>query len=244
MPIIGQSFIELPSIDSTNIYAMNQIHAHMAKHGTCYMTHDQTKGKGQRGKNWHSSPYSNIAMSVILEPGGISLHHSFFLSAGVALACLELINNVVGEDCSIKWPNDIYWRDRKAGGILIENVISGNNWNYAVAGIGLNINQTSFPDKMNAVSIKQITGKDWDYVALSRELCNLLEKYWQIFLINPDQILNAYNQQLYKKNESVTFKQENRRFQGIVRKVNNHGDLIVDCPDSHAFSHGSIEWII
>lgn len=243
MPIIGQPFIELPSIDSTNIYAMNQIHAHMANHGTCYMTHNQTSGKGQMGKNWHSSPHSNIAMSIVLEPNGVTLNHSFSLSAAIALACFELFNKIIGSDCSIKWPNDIYWRDRKAGGILIENVLSGPYWTFAVAGIGLNINQTVFPPGMNAVSLKQITGKDFDYVALAKELCNILEKYWQTFLSEPDQIMETYNLHLYKRNASIAFRKQNRKFHGIIKEINSQGELILECPDIQAFPHGTIEWI-
>lgn len=244
MPIIGQPFIELPSVDSTNIYAMNQIHAHMANHGTCYMTHNQTSGKGQRGKNWHSSPYSNIAMSIVLQPKGVTINHSFFLSATIALASFDLFNKIIGSDCSIKWPNDIYWRDRKAGGILIENVLSGPNWIFTVAGIGLNINQTVFPPETNAVSLKQITGKDFDYVNLAKELCAILEKYWHIFLSQPNQIMESYNQHLYKRNSIVAFRRENRRFHGMVKEVNSQGELVLECPDEQAFPHGSLEWIL
>ena len=79
---------------------------------------------------------------------------------GNCLAAHDFFSHYVFNNAFIKWPNDLYWRDRKAGGILIENIIRGKDWQSAVAGIGININQTSFdPDITNAISLKQITGK-------------------------------------------------------------------------------------
>ncbi len=82
-----------------------------------------------------------------------------------------------GDETLIKLPNDIYWRDRKAGGILIENSLRGTDWTWSVIGIGFNINQTSFsPDAPNPVSLRQITGRQWEIARLQTELSKALTK--------------------------------------------------------------------
>lgn len=171
-------FIELKSIDSTNNYALD-----MAKmqnlterqvdklHGTSVFAHEQHQGKGQRGKSWTSAPGENVQTSLIIAPAPLKLHQQFVLSAMIALIVREVMSQKSGEEFTIKWPNDIYFQDRKAGGILIENIVSGTDWRWAIAGIGLNINQTEFdPHLPNPVSLKEITGKSYDCVALAKEI--------------------------------------------------------------------------
>ena len=120
-PTIGQRLIILPVIDSTNNYAMGQATAGKAGHGTVYFTLEQTAGKGQRGKTWLATPGENIMMSVVIEPHPLKTSQQFLLSAAIALGCYDFFKNYAGDETSIKWPNDIYWRDRKAAGILIES---------------------------------------------------------------------------------------------------------------------------
>src|SRR5258708_3284634 len=143
---IGHSFIELQSVDSTNNYAMARAAAGDAAHGTLFFAYEQWAGKGQRGRTWTSIPGENIILSAVLEPVALPASQAFLLSACVALACHDLFSQYAGpEQPLIKWPNDLYWRDRKAGGILIENSFKGNQWTLAIAGMGININQVVFP---------------------------------------------------------------------------------------------------
>src|SRR6202012_5219150 len=96
--------------------------AGMAPHGTLVFAHDQWAGKGQRGRSWNSNPGANIVLSAVLEPVVLPLQQAFGLSVAVALACRDFFSSYAGSDVTtIKWPNDLYWNDRKAGGILIEN---------------------------------------------------------------------------------------------------------------------------
>ena len=165
------SFIVLDSVDSTNNYAMARVHEGLSRHGNAYFSSIQTEGKGQRGKLWETSINVNIALSIVLEPATLNALQQFQLSVAVTMGCFDFVNFYAGDETTIKWPNDIYWRDRKAGGILIENIFHGKEWKYAVAGIGININQPYFDDSLkNAVSLKQITGKSFYTLALAREL--------------------------------------------------------------------------
>ena len=152
---IGQPFIELPTVESTNNYAMGLVRAAMAQHGTAVFSHEQTKGKGQRNKNWLSSKNQNIAISVIVKPGKLSSSELFVLSMMTAVGVHEFLCRYAGDEVKIKWPNDIYWRDRKAAGILIENIWQAGHWEFAVIGIGINVNQSDFGKLgKKAVSLK------------------------------------------------------------------------------------------
>ncbi len=155
--------------------------AGLADHGTLYFAHDQWAGKGQRGRTWTSKPGENIILSAVLEPVALVSSQAFALSACVALACHDLFSRYAGAEATrIKWPNDLYWGDRKAGGILIENNFRGDRWTFAVAGIGININQTAFPaTAANPVSLQQITGQSYDAVQLARELGSCLDRRYR-----------------------------------------------------------------
>jgi len=244
---IGHSFIELESVDSTNNYAMAQAHAGMALHGTQFFAREQWAGKGQRGRSWTSAPGENIVLSTVLQPVNLLITQQFSLSITVALACHDLFSRYAGaEETSIKWPNDLYWRDRKAGGILIENSFKGEQWAFAIAGTGININQASFPETArNPVSLKQITGRPFDAAALARELGACLDlRYEQLMSGEAVHLLSAYNARLYKRHQSVRLKKDNVVFETVVQAVAATGDLLTRDTMPRSFSFGEIEWII
>ncbi|MCG2614446.1 biotin--[acetyl-CoA-carboxylase] ligase [Terrimonas sp. NA20] len=246
-PALGTPFIELKSIDSTNNYALQQVHAGMAQHGAAFFAHEQVAGKGQRGKVWSMDKGVNLILSTVINPHPLSLAQQFQLSACVALAAADLFNLYAGEDTRIKWPNDLYWQDRKAGGILIENVIGGNHeWKWAVAGIGININQTSFPASVkNPVSLKQITGKNFDPADLARELCNLLDERLRTLRTSGfDTLYDLYLNRLYKKSARVKLKKDNRIFEALIKTVNKDGLLVTEHGIEEEFRTGEIEWVI
>ena len=243
--LIGHPFIVLQQVESTNNYATGLVHAGMAEQGTAVFAHYQTKGKGQRHKQWQGEPGKNIALSVILHPAGLSLSQGFLLSMAVAVGTYRFFNNYAGTDSRIKWPNDIYWRDRKAGGILIENIVQGSEWKAAIIGIGININQTSFEslDTM-AVSLKQITGKEYDPVLLAKELCAHLTDTLDIVYKLPSHIIEEYRNHLYKLNETVRLKKGSRVFDATIKDVTPLGELIVQHATEERFNVGDVEWVI
>ncbi|MEO6542128.1 MAG: biotin--[acetyl-CoA-carboxylase] ligase, partial [Ferruginibacter sp.] len=208
-------FTILDTVDSTNNYAMGRVHAGMAKHGMLWFAKEQTAGKGQRGKAWQMEKGKSIAMSLVLEPRRLQIKDQFHLSAVVALACFEFFETYAGDETKIKWPNDLFWRDRKAGGVLIENKYQGKAWKWAVVGIGININQTAF-DKflINPVSLKQITGKNFDTIDLAKELYALLMKNLAEQR-TIEQIILQYNERLYKVNKTVTLKKGEIKFDTV-----------------------------
>jgi birA, biotin-[acetyl-CoA-carboxylase] ligase region len=224
---------------------MALLHEGMAQHGLVVFTHHQQKGKGQRNKEWISGKNMNIALSAVIEPTELLSPQLFLLSMSIATAAARLFKSYVQDDVCIKWPNDVYWRDRKAGGILIENIIKGNNWKYAVAGIGLNINQTDFGElNARAVSLKQITGKSYDPLLLARELCSCINEVCLNLFNDRTAIVSQYRKLLYKKNERVKLKKDNRVFEATIKDVTITGRLVVETSVEEEFSVGEIEWVI
>ncbi len=277
---IGQPFIELNEIDSTNIYAVDKLHAKLAAHGTAFFAHHQTAGKGQWGKAWDTEPGANILMSIIFDTSFLSSAQQFPLSMMAALAAHDLFSNYAMEETTIKWPNDIYWRDRKAGGLLIENVggmrdtgygmrdagygmrDGGYKMKWSVIGLGININQTSFPEHLrNPVSLKQITGKDYDTIALAKELCGYMGKRYLKLLeglkpsksliknkpskgLEPLEGFKEYNQKLYKLRQPVRLKKDTAIFSCIIEGVNERGELLVSGAAKDHYTFGEVEWVI
>lgn len=228
--MIGQPFYILDRIDSTNNYAMEQVNTGQVTPGTAWFAMEQTAGKGQRGKQWHSPAGENIMLTLALQPNGLPLSRQFLLSAAVALGAGDFFRRYAGDETSIKWSNDIYWRDRKAGGILIENVLRGNTWQYAITGIGLNINQARFPAHLpNPVSLRQITGRPWDVVELAKELCQCLEPWLrQLRPAHYQAVLDAYKSRLFRLQEPGLYRMQDEYFQGIIRDVQPDGKLCLE----------------
>jgi len=264
---IGHSFIELGSVDSTNNYAMAQATAGLANHGTLIFAREQWAGKGQWGRTWTSMPGENIVLSAVLEPVALLSSQAFALSACVALACHDLFSHYAGAAATrIKWPNDLYWGDRKAGGILIENNFRGRRWALAIAGMGININQTVFPESArNPISLRQITGESFDVIGLARELGDCLDRrYRELEARNgagarvgwasgadaegmgpqgEPSLIEQYNDRLYKRNESVRLKKDNAVFETTVTGVSPQGQLLTRDVLEREFSFGEVEWI-
>ena len=184
--LIGAPMIELSTIDSTNIYAMAQIKEGLAKSGSCYTADFQTNGKGQHGRVWESSKGQNLLCSYILELNTLDALKNWTpadqigFSAAIALGARAFFAAFAGSETKIKKPNDIYFSDRKAGGILIENLVRGKEWTWTVIGIGMNINQTEFsPEALNSVSsnpisLQEITNQSWDIKKMQQHLSEAL----------------------------------------------------------------------
>ena len=256
---IGSPITVLQTVDSTNKYAMGLIHAGMARHGEAMFALAQSEGRGQWGKKWSSEPGSNILLSVIIKPGMLNLGDQSYFSAAISLAVYDFFTKYAGDETRIKWPNDLYWRDRKAGGILIETIIknpeSGINsntqaatgiWEWSVVGIGININQTVFPSELTKpVSLKQITGKTFDPVGLAKELCACITEQFDLLVSGEkESIFKRYNQHLYKLNERVKLKKDNRMFEAIIKGVSPSGKLMTTHAIDEEFGFGEVEWVM
>ena len=238
-------FSILDSVDSTNNYAMAIVHAGLARHGMAWFAQEQTAGRGQRGNKWQTGKGQNIALSIVLMPEDLKIAEQFKISVAVSLACYQFFKDLSAGEIFIKWPNDIYWRDRKAGGILIENVLQGDKWKYAVVGIGININQTVFKvDNKKPVSLKEITGKNYDTVNLAKNLHQkVLDSISDLQQKSFSLMLKEYNRHLYKLNAAVTLKKSTAIFKTVIKGVNEQGKLLTSDIIDNEFDFGAVEWI-
>lgn len=128
---------------------------------TTFAAKGQTAGRGQKGNGWHSAKGENLTFSTLLRPEWLPVQEQFAISQAAALAVVDYLADK-GVTAKIKWPNDIYVGERKICGILIENSLEGEHLATSIVGIGLNLNQTVFPDSLpNPVSLIMVTGRSY-----------------------------------------------------------------------------------
>ena len=242
----SQLYNILDSVDSTNNYAMGKVHEGLATHGMAWFAHAQTAGKGQRGKEWKSEAGKNILMSIVLKPALVFRARPFCFSAFIALCCHEVLTQQTHSDFFIKWPNDLYWRDRKAGGILIENNFSGTEWKWSVVGIGINVNQTIFNDEVSkAVSLGEIANTPLDPVVIGAVLHeHILRKYRDVNEDTVKSLVSQYNEVLYKQGQEVQLRKNFAVFKTTIKAVNETGQLLTKDTEERTFDFGSVEWIL
>lgn len=240
----NQLFSILDRVESTNNYAMEQVHAGLASHGQAWFAKEQWGGKGQRGKIWQSTVGENVIMSIALKPNKAFNGKPYLLSATVAAICQQLIMEYTANEITIKWPNDIYWGDRKAAGILIENIFKGNSWEWAIVGIGINVNQTVFDFVgVNPTSLKLITNMVLDPVEIAKKLHNKLLNALEV--VQEERVYLKYlNEILYKKNENVQLKKDNAVFETKIIAVNEYGQLLTKDAMERVFNVGEVQWVI
>ena len=158
----------------------------------------QTAGRGQAGNSWESEAGKNLLFSALLKYEGIHAAKQWRISMLVAVALWDTLTKyLLPEQLTIKWPNDIYFGDKKLVGILIENNLSGQYVGHSIVGIGVNVNQTEWlSNTPNPISMKEITGEEYDAEMLMNEWINAMTM-WE--LRTTEEIKNAYLQRLYRR---------------------------------------------
>jgi len=193
------------------------------------MAESQYAGRGQQNNRWHSDPGKNLTFSLLLKPSFLPVTQQFDLTRVVSLSIIKALEPLLGNNLKIKWPNDLYYNDKKLGGILIENILQGSQIKNSVIGVGLNINQEVFPlDVPKAVSVKQILHRDYDLKFILSEICKNVEATYLSLKSNRfEDIRNAYMARLYWLNEDKMFKAKGLVFNGKIIDVKENGFLIV-----------------
>jgi len=244
-PISFPTLIELQLTDSTNNYAMQMVRDGMAQNGQAVLAYHQTAGKGQRTKSWVSEEGKGLNLSVIVSSECLSPSNGFELLAASVVAVNDELVSITGKDFKIKWPNDLYWNDRKAGGILTQSVIHGSEWKWAVIGIGINVLQENFPtDLPNPVSLKQICGNEIHIKTLAENIRQRLMQYLiKLKEEGFDELYDAYLKRLYKSEEYALFKYRNEEIKLYVRGVSKEGKLETGIEEHVQYSFGEIEWL-
>jgi BirA family biotin operon repressor/biotin-[acetyl-CoA-carboxylase] ligase len=228
---IGKKIIHFENIDSTNTYALNLIAKSNPIEGTAISTDFQDAGKGQRNNIWQSEAKLNLLFSVILYPSFLNSRQQFFLSMFTANAICRVLKNYLPADkLRVKWPNDIYFENRKLGGMLIQNNLKGEKIESSVIGIGINVNQTHFPEKLpNPSSIAIESGKKQDTEELLKlVLLEMDQDYAELQKAYFKKIKNQFEDNLYKIGQSYILNSGGNSYEGMILGVENDGRIIMN----------------
>lgn len=222
----NKRIILLNDVESTNNYANHLVLSNAAEEGTVVLARFQKSGRGQAGNSWESQSGMNLLASIILYPKLLQAGKQFQISKLVSLSIVEFLEKEIGS-VSIKWPNDIYVGEKKIAGILIENSIKGQNLFSSVIGIGLNLNQEKFvSDAPNPVSLKQLTGRNYDVeTVLDEILTSLFARYEKLKSGNFQEIDAAYLSGLFRMNEWAKFRKQNELFEARIIGIGEFGQL-------------------
>lgn len=231
-----------------------------AEHGTVVYTDRQTAGRGQRGNSWESEPFKNVTMSILLRPENVAPNQQFWLSEISALAVERVLSKYIG-NVSIKWPNDVYYKDFKICGMLIEHSLSGGKINYTIPGIGINVNQRVFlSDAPNPISLVNVLGHE---VPTSEILDGLVDEILTMCDQLPEkaeEIHHEFLSKLYRRDgfheyqstirsasaDGLSVLEEGEHFQ--ARIVNVHPDGMLDLMTTeghiHTFAFKEVAFIL
>jgi len=244
--IIGSDIQFYGSLESTNTYASQCLKTTELQEGTVICSDFQTAGKGQQGNRWESEDGKNLLFSIILYPASVSLDSQYFISMAISLGISDFLLGILPE-VKIKWPNDIYVKNDKIAGILIENSVMGGTIESCIAGIGININQERFsPGIPNPVSMKMITGKESDTRICLKEILNYLDnRYKQLLYGNRALIRDEYVSLLYRAGEWHPYRAEGNIFKGMIKGISETGSLIIEKEDNSfsEFSFKEVDYI-
>ena len=224
--------IRLPETVSTNLYLRELLKEGAPADKTVVTAQFQLAGRGQQGNSWFADKGKNLLFSILIYPENIVAKEQFGISRIVSLAVKKTLDRYV-EDIRVKWPNDIYWRDKKMGGILIENNLQGNYIQSSTIGIGLNINQDDFPQTLpNPVSLKQVAGVDLDRnTVLDQVLHEFFDLYGRLAQGGASSIEEEYMKSLYRAEGFHWFEDSGGRFQAKIEDVRPSGHLVLVTPD-------------
>ncbi|TFH26693.1 MAG: biotin--[acetyl-CoA-carboxylase] ligase [Bacteroidia bacterium] len=234
-------WIRHDKVSSTNLLVSEMLKHQKPKEGLVIIADYQESGKGQGTNLWHSSEGENLLMSLLLFPAFLSASYQFHLSRVVSVAICEVLESL-GADPVIKWPNDILCTRGKIAGILIEHGISGGSISHTIAGIGLNLNQSEFPEfSMPASSLfletgKKIVPQNFAEILVER----ILIRYEKLKEGEEHALENEYLRRMFRLGERSLFEAGGVIFEGIIRGVSEYGELLIE-KEGHIVPYGHEE---
>ncbi|MGL4993754.1 MAG: biotin--[acetyl-CoA-carboxylase] ligase [Bacteroidales bacterium] len=191
--------IHIRETDSTNKELEKLLSETRLEEGSVVWCDIQTKGRGQKGNSWESEPYKNLTFSFVLYPEFLQLREHFLLSQLIAVSIVEELEQY-SQGFSVKWPNDIYWKEKKIAGILIENDLIDSTIQSSIIGVGLNLNQKEFlSDAPNPISLTLITGNQYDRLEFLKSLMSRIYRHYLTLISEGGSDISAiYMSKLYR----------------------------------------------
>jgi len=235
---LGKDIHFLPDCHSTNDMALQALRQKEAGEGSIFITNHQTRGKGQRGNSWETKPGENLTFSLVLQPKFLDLSEQFVLNIAISNAIRRCFQEYV-PGLLVKWPNDLVVPGfGKIGGILIENLVGSSGWDYAVVGIGVNINQNQFASPQ-ATSLSLVTGNSYPLEELFKLLITHVEQAYIALKKGKNAILTSeYLQHLYLIEEWTIFKVGEQELEGKIIGLTETGNLLLELPTGQQRSFG------
>lgn len=243
--LIGRDVLYLPECGTTNTELQKFVRSGEKRDGLILITDHQWAGRGQGSRTWTAEPGRNLTFSILLiDP--VAPSDLFYLNVFCALA----VSDAIMEFCSsaapvvVKWPNDVWLSGKKTCGILVESVIQGNTVPYAIAGIGINVNQTHFPVPA-ATSLKSFSGREWSLPeTFNRVVTHLDRRYAQVRNGEWTQLMEVWMTRLYRRGECHRFEDAAGAFEGVITGVDGSGRLMVSTDKGmRIFAHQEIRYI-
>ena len=244
----GRHLIHLEETSSTNSYLLESLKQRPLPEGAVVRSDNQKAGRGQAGSRWESDPNKNLLLSFLFYPSFISPQDIFLVNQSFSLGILDFARHHLPDPVTIKWPNDIYWKDQKVAGLLIENSIGTSGLSFSILGVGINVNQKVFSSYLaNPTSFINITGKSFDLDELFNSLCSFLEaRYLQLKRDGREGISEDYSASLFGLGVKQLFESKGETFLGRIVDVDKNGKLIVtaETGDAKVFDLKDIKYPI
>lgn len=222
-----EKIIRLKEIDSTNRF-LRELKDEQEDEMVVAVADFQTAGKGQGSHTWESEAGKNLLFSIKVHPRWVPVRQQFLLSMAGAIAIKEALETYV-DGITLKWPNDVYWNDKKISGTLIETSIDSKGIKACIFGIGINVNQEAFhSDAPNPVSLRQILGHEVDKDELLQKVIEGFRRYYEL-LRRADymDVSGIYHLSLYRRKGFHRYEEADGDFEGAFVEVEDDGHLIL-----------------
>ena len=214
--------------DSTNAYLQRLVAETDAPEGTVVSTSFQTNGRGQLSNVWEAEEGKNILCSILLRPTSLPIKSQFLISQAISVAIVDVLNSYL-DGFFIKWPNDIYYKEDKIAGILIENTLSSAGISTCIIGLGLNVNQQTFrSDAPNPISLFNIIGRETSVPELLQSILERFNKVYELAYTNVALLRENYFNNLLFSGKMRMYSDESGEFIGKIVDVENDGHLIIE----------------
>jgi BirA family biotin operon repressor/biotin-[acetyl-CoA-carboxylase] ligase len=239
--------IHLEQIDSTNAYLQRQQSGADIRNWVV-SADEQTAGKGMGNNGWESEVGKNLTFSLALDVSFMPAERQFLMSEAVALGLIQALDDLLpAEKLHIKWSNDIFFDNHKLAGILINSTIKANRMDVSIIGIGLNVNQMQFKDwPTHPISLKQITGKEYDLQPLLEKIVESLYNKVEILKTDPTAIEQAYLQRLYRYRTWAEYEVNGKVMRLFMTGIDAFGRLMLvnEADNSYCFDIKEIRFLL
>jgi len=246
-PFLSFQNHRLNEVDSTNLELSRRLQNAYLEEGYLLRADFQDDGKGQGNALWESEKGQNLLFSFVLRPQELALEDQFYISMTVSLALHSVVKMYLRDEIiRIKWPNDIYVDNQKIAGILIENAIQGNQFEWLIIGIGLNVNQEIFQtDASEAISFKKLLGKSLNVEKLMTEFEEIFAQiYTRLNKGNYEDIKTDYLKMMYQRNEWKSYRNNGIEFKGKILGIDDFGFLRMETPNGErTFDIKEVEYL-